>query len=148
MKSLRTCLCGSLVALAVALAPTSSEAANVRLTLGGDYHMNSGALFNLMLGVDVPVVGPLSLGGRFGVLLATANNALGVPLDLVLRANFRDVPIYIEGLVGPWLVFQGDVFRGHGAFGFGFQGRGLSLGIEVGWLDPSAHIGLRLGWRF
>jgi hypothetical protein len=145
MKVLRLCCLGALVSV---LVPTSSEAAtNIRLGLGADYWLEKTATFQFTLGVDTPLAGPLTIGGRFGALLVTAPNTLGIPLDLVLHANLnRDV--YIEGLVGPWILFQGDTFRAHGAFGFGLQGRALSFGVEVGYLSPKPTVGLRLGYRF
>ena len=57
--------------------------------------------------------------------------------------------VYVEGLVGPWILLdRGDALRGHAAFGFGLLGRSMTLGLEVGYLDPSAMLGLRLGFRF
>jgi hypothetical protein len=148
MKLLRPFLGGLLLALAVGLAPARSEAAIVRLHAGADYQLDTTPLFLLALGVETPLAGPLSIGGRFGALIATRPNDLGAPIDLVLRLRFGRTPIYVEGTAGPWIFFGGDTFRGHGAFGFGFQGRSISLGLEVGWLDPKALIGARLGWRF
>jgi hypothetical protein len=87
----------------------------------------------------------LSLGGRFGALLATGPTRLGVPLDLRLRARLGRV--YLDGLVGPWLVFDdGDVLRFHAGVGFGLLTRSFSFGLEVGWLDPTPMIGVRLAF--
>jgi len=147
MQMLRPFL-GGLLALAVFLAPSRSDAADVRLTLGADYQLNTTPFFHVTGAVDFAFIGPVSLGGRFGALLATQPNSLGIPLDLSLRVTPRRTPIYLEALVGPWIFLEGDTFRAHGAFGFGFQGSSLSLGIEVGWLQPRPHVGLRLGWRF
>jgi len=148
MKRLLRPFLGSLLALAVFLAPARSEAVDFRLALGGDYQIDTGALFHLTGAVDFVFVGPLAIGTRFGVLLATPPNTLGIPLDLNLRFKPRRVPIYLELLGGPWLFFEGDVFRAHAAFGFGYQGRSIYFGLEVGYLEPKPHIGLRLGWRF
>ncbi len=148
MKQLLRPFLGGLLALAVFLAPERSEAADFRLTLGGDYHIDNGAFFSVTGAVDFVFFGPLSVGTRFGALLATQPNTLGIPLDLDLRIRPRRVPLYVELLVGPWIYFEGDVFRAHGAFGFGYQGRSVSFGLEIGYLEPKPHIGLRLGWRF
>lgn len=148
MKQLLRPFLGGLLALAVFLAPERSEAADFRLNLGADYQIDSGAFFSLTGTVDFVFVGPLSIGTRFGALLATQPNTLAVPLDLSLRFNPRRTPLYLEVLGGPWIFFEGDTFRAHGAFGFGYQGRSVSFGLEIGYLEPKPHIGLRLGWRF
>lgn len=149
MNLLRSGL-GGLLVVGLLLAPTSSRAsADVRLGLGADYWLDRGAAFNFTLGVDADVVGPISVGARFGALLVTEPNTFAVPADVVLRANLgRNRRVYIEGLAGPWIFFEGETFRAHGAFGFGIQGRSVSLGLEVGYLQPKPIVGLRLGWRF
>lgn len=149
MNLLRPCL-GGLLGLGLLLAPASSQAANadVRLGLGADYWIDSSAAFNLTLGVTADVIGPIAIGGRFGAVLFTEGNTLGVPLDFTLRANVAKGRVYIEGLAGPWVFFEGDTFRAHAAFGFGVQGKSVSLGLEVGYLDPDPIIGAKLGWRF
>jgi hypothetical protein len=149
MKHLLRSFIGGLFALAVILAPERSEAkTDFRLTLGGDYQVDNGAFFHLTGAVDFIFVGPLSIGARFGALLATRPNSLGVPLDLDLRFSPGGTPIYLEALLGPWIFFEGDVLRAHGAFGFGYQGRSISFGLEIGYLEPRPHVGLRVGWRF
>jgi hypothetical protein len=148
MKQLLRPFLGGLLALAVCLAPDRSEAADFRLTLGGDYQIDNGAFFHLTGAVDFVFVGPLSIGTRFGALLATQPNTLGIPLDLDLRIHPGRTPLYLELLGGPWIFFEGDTFRAHAAFGFGYQARSVSFGLEVGYLEPKPHIGLRLGWRF
>lgn len=132
--------------LALGLLVSRPADASVRVNLGGDYWAEHSALFHLTLGADTRLAGPLSIGARFGALLATEGNTFGVPIDAVLRANFDQ--LYIEGIAGPWVFFSGDVFRGHGALGFGIQGSGVSFGLEVGYLAPSPHVGTRLGFRF
>lgn len=148
MKQLLRPFLGGLLALAVFLAPERSEAADFRLTLGADYQIDNGAFFHVTGAVDFVFIGPLSIGTRFGALLATQPNTLGIPLDLDLRFTPARTPIYVEVLGGPWIFFEGDTFRAHGAFGFGYQGRSVNFGLEVGYLEPKPHIGLRLGWRF
>ncbi|XXF77977.1 hypothetical protein P2318_33740 [Myxococcaceae bacterium GXIMD 01537] len=148
MNLLRPCL-GGLLGLGLLLAPDSSQAAaGVRLNIGADYWLEHSAAFNLTLGVDADVVGPIAIGARFGALLVTEPNTFGVPLDIILRANVADRRVYIEAMAGPWVFFEGDALRTHAAFGFGVQGRRVSLGIEVGYLEPEPVIGLRLGYRF
>ena len=148
MKALlRPCL-GGVLAAGLWLAPSPAEAAtSLRLGLGADYWFVESATFQFTLGVETNLDGPFYIGGRFGALLVPSGNTLGVPIGLVVRANLPR-HLYLEGLVGPWLFFEGDAFRAHGAFGFGLQGRELSFGVEVGYLSPEPTIGLRLGYRF
>jgi hypothetical protein len=148
MKLLRPCI-GGLFAVGLFFAPTTSEAAAVRVGLGADYWIDESAAFNFTLGVEGRIAGPLSVGARFGAALITDGNDVGIPLDIILRANLARNRVYIEGMAGPWIVFgRGDEFRAHAAFGFGIQGQAASIGIEVGYLDPSPIIGLRLGYKF
>lgn len=137
-----------LVALAALLAPLRSEAVEVRLGLGGHYWVDHGALFDLNLNLATPVVGPLSIGGRFGLLLETGSNTVGLPLDILLRLRLGRTPLYLEGTFGPWIFFAGDAFRGHAALGFGAQVNSLTIGLEAGVLGSDALLGLRLGLRF
>ena len=147
MNLLRPCL-GGLLGLGLLLAPSSSQAADIRMGLGADYWLDRSAAFSFTLGVDAEVVGPITIGARFGALLVTNGNTLAVPADLVLRANIANRRVYIEAMAGPWIFFEGDTFHAHGAFGFGIQGKSVSLGLEVGYLEPEPVVGVRLGWRF
>lgn len=132
-------------ALIVALAPSTSRAA-VRLGLGADWWVDHGGVFELTLGVSTPLARNISIGGRFGGLFTTTATTFGVPLDLQLRVNLGRV--YIEGLAGPWIFFGGDVLRGHVGVGFGIHARAVTFGLELGYLSPSPHAGLRLSWNF
>ena len=148
MKQLSRPFLGALLALAVLLVSGRSEAAHLRLNLGADYHVNHGALFSATGAVDFVLTGPLSIGPRVGLALSSLDNAAGLPLDLNLRLSPQSAPMYVELLVGPWLFFQGDTVRAHAAFGIGYQGRSFGIGLEVGYLEPAPHVGLRVGWRF
>jgi hypothetical protein len=147
MKLLRPFL-GGLLAVGLFLVPSSSEAASVRLGLGADYWFDEKAAFQLNLGVETHLAGPLHLGGRFGVALLTEPSTLAIPIDLVLRADIAR-QFYIEGLVGPWIVIdRGETLRAHAAFGFGIKSGALSFGLEVGYASPEPIAGVRLGYRF
>ena len=148
MKQLPLPLLGALLALGVVLAPNRSEAVPIRLTLGADYHINRGALFDVFGAVDFNISGPLSVGPRVGLLVTSVDNGFGIPLDLNLRLSPRSAPVYVDLLLGPWLFFQGDSLRAHAALGFGYQGHSFGIGLEVGYLEPAPHVGLRAGWRF
>src|SRR5574337_900986 len=98
------------------------------------------------LGPEAHLVRHVTLGARFGAILLADPSRVGAALDGRLR--IRGSQVYAEGLVGPWLVFRdgGDRLRMHAAFGFGLLARSLSFGIEVGWLDPTSMIGVRLAF--
>ncbi|MCP3104027.1 hypothetical protein LZ198_34650 [Myxococcus sp. K15C18031901] len=148
MKPLRPSL-GVLLAVAFAAAPLTSEAANVRLGLGADYWIDESAAFNFTLAVEGKIAGPIFVGARFGASLITDGNDLGIPLDLLIRANIASARVYVEAMAGPWIVLdRGDALRAHAAFGFGLQGKAASIGVEVGYLDPNPIIGLKFGYRF
>lgn len=135
--------------LGVLALPSRAEAADVRVGLGADYWAPGRGLMHLTLGVDGAIARYIRVGGRFGALATTGPTNFGAPIDLTIRAELARKKVYIEGLVGPWLLFgAGDSFlRLHGGLGFGLQSGGLSFGLEVGWLDPRPHAGLRLGFR-
>ena len=134
------------LALVLALWPAPA-AASVELGLGADYWVSpESGEFQLTLAVDTPLAKSLTIGGRFGALILTSPNEFGVPVDLRLRVKLHRV--YFDFLVGPWFIFdEPDPVRAHVAFGFGLLASGLTFGLEVGWLDPSSLIGLRLGFR-
>jgi hypothetical protein len=147
MKTLRPCL-GGLLAVGLLLLPVSSQAANIRLGLGADYWFDQGAAFQLNLGVETHLTGPLHLGGRFGIAFLTDPSTLGIPIDLVLRFDLTR-RFYLEGLVGPWIVIDsGETLRAHAAFGFGIRSGALTFGLEVGYASPEPILGVRLGYRF
>jgi hypothetical protein len=141
-------------ALSAALAATPSQA-GVRLELGADWaYYYYGGTFELMLGVYGPLARNIQIGGRFGGLVAAYGSAFGTygsfgaPIDLELRANVGDGRVYLGGLVGPWLMFDGGFpIRFHGAFEFGLNAGGLSIGLELGYLTYSPIAGLRLSFR-
>jgi hypothetical protein len=134
------------LALCAALWAAPSQAADLRLGLMGDYWTApSAGLFGLNFAVTAPIVRRLAVGGRFGAIFVTPAPIVGIPADFLLRVNVDQ--LYLEGLVGPWILFTGAPLRAHAGFGFGLQTRSLSVGLEVGYLQPSAHVGLRFGFR-
>ncbi len=125
-------------------APAVARAETVRLGLGASYWFEQSGIFDLTLGLSTRVARHVSVGGRFGAALVTSPSTAAIPLDLVLRGDFRRV--YVEGLAGPWIFFKGDAVRAHVAGGLGLRARNISAGIEVGYLDPNAILGLRLAF--
>jgi hypothetical protein len=121
-----------------------SARASTALGIGADYWVDQGGAFELTLAADTHLARRLTLGGRFGVMMATGPNNVGAPIDLRLRLRVQRV--YVEGLAGPWIIFRPDPLRAHAAFGFGLAASEVQLGLEVGWLDPGPLIGLRLGF--
>jgi hypothetical protein len=135
----------SLALATAALLVATPAAASVRLGLGADYWLAQGAEFNLTLAIDTPLARNIHIGGRFGALVTAGPNNFGVPIDLELRAYLGR--IYVEGLVGPWLMFGGDFLRAHAAFGFGLLAGQFSFGLEIGYLSPAAIGGLKVAFR-
>ena len=96
---------------------------------------------DLSFAVDTPLASFLAVGGRFGVLLASAGPRVGVPLDLLLRIRIAS-PLSIEVTGGPWIMFDsGDSLRAHFGFGVAIHSGSISFGPEVGYLEPDAMIG-------
>ena len=129
-----------------ALAAARPAAASTSLGLGADYLVDpqSGEL-QLTLAADTKLVRHATIGVRFGAMYLSDPGRFGVPIDGRLR--IRGDRLYAEGLVGPWLVFDsGDTVRLHAAFGFGILTRSLSFGVEVGWMDPTSMVGVRVAF--
>ena len=120
--------------------------ASVNLGLGADWIEGGSNDLNLTLGADSFIARRLSLGGRAGVAFFEDGHHVGIPIDFRLKLHIQR--IYFEGLVGPWfLIHSGDLFRLHGAFGFGLESGSLSFGLEVGTLARAIMLGLRLSFR-
>jgi hypothetical protein len=130
--------------LLTALGWSAPASAAARLGFGADWLVEPGdGALQLTLAGDTPLAKGLTGGGRIGVLLVTGPSRLGVPLDATLR--LRTGRFYVEGLVGPWIFFDGpETVRLHAAIGFGLVAKGLQVGLEVGYLDPTSTLGVRL----
>ena len=134
----------ALALAAAALLVSSPAKAAVRLGLGADYWVGYGGLFNLTLGVDTRLARNILIGGRFGAL-ATTDPVFGVPLDFEFRVDLGR--IYLNALVGPWIMFGDSRILAHAAIGFGLESGPISFGLEVGYLTPTPMAGLRLAFR-
>jgi hypothetical protein len=151
MHAFRIALALSALALLLAASPAEARrggrrarSANVALGLGADYILDPelGEL-QVTFALETPVARGLTVGARFGGLLT--EDDVGAPIDFRLR--LRTHGLYIDGLVGPWLVFDsGDTVRFHGALGFGLLSGSMSFGAEVGALGDSGIVGLRLAF--
>jgi hypothetical protein len=120
--------------------------ASVNLGLGADWIQHGNGEFNLTLGADSFIARRLSIGGRAGVAFFNDGHDLGIPIDFLLKIHVQR--IYFEGLVGPWiLINSSDRFVFHAAFGFGIESGDIDFGLEVGSLDQSTLLGLRLAFR-
>lgn len=140
----------ALSSLALLLAASPAEArrgggARVALGLGADYLLDPEiGEFQLTLALETPIARGLTAGAKFGALM-TSKEDVGAPIDFRLR--LRTHGLYVDGLVGPWIFFDGgDALELHAGFGFGLLSGGTSLGLEVGWLDGSGMVGLRLAF--
>jgi len=120
--------------------------ASVNLGLGADWIEGGVGELNLTLGADAYLARSFSIGGRGGVAFFDDSHHLGIPIDFRFRLHVQR--IYFEGLVGPWmLIDSGDLFRFHGAFGFGIESGRVAFGLEVGRLGRATLLGLRLAFR-
>jgi hypothetical protein len=140
-------LAASAVVLAT-LAWARPAEAGVALGLGADYLLDpaAGAL-ELTLAAESRFGRHVRLGARFGAMLLSGPSRIGVPIDARLRIRVQR--IYVEGLVGPWIVFDdADALKLHAGIGFGVFSRGVQLGLELGYLDPTAMIGVRVAFPF
>ena len=157
MRPLRIALSLSALALLLTASPaearragqaarTHSRSTNVTLGLGADYLVDPEVgEFQLTLALETPIARGLTAGARFGVLMTSEPTKVGAPIDFRLR--LRTHGLYVDGLIGPWLIFDsGDTLRFHGGIGFGILTGSMSLGLEVGFLDRSGMIGLRLAF--
>jgi hypothetical protein len=141
------------IALSVLLAAVPAHATAIDLGLGADWWLfdrgyGGRGMFELTLGLRGQLARHIQLGGRFGGLLASPLNYVGAPIDLQLRANVANGRVYLDGLVGPWILFNSSYpLRFHAAFGFGLQASWVTFGFEMGWLDPSALVGIRVAFR-
>ncbi len=125
-------------------AAPAKAVAHLEAGLGASYWFDRTGVFDLNLAVRGGIARHLSLGGRFGALIATPST-VGVPLDLQLRANVGRA--YLEGMAGPWILFgTGTPVRAHAAFGFGLLAGFVNLGLEVGWLQSAPMLGFRLAF--
>ncbi len=117
--------------------------------LGADYLPDDDAgSFMGTVAVDTPIAQHLTMGGRFGLALESDPSRFAVPLDARLRFKLRR--FYMDGLAGGWLFFKGeDHFRFHAGVGAGFLlSRTVRIGAELGYLDPSMMIGVRIAFAF
>jgi hypothetical protein len=144
MRSFRILILAT--AAAGALLWARPAVADVELGLGADWLASPGnGAFQVTLAGDQRLSRHLSWGGRIGLLVLTDPSRFGVPIDALLRGHFGR--IYVEGMVGPWIVFNDhEALRFHGAIGFGLETRSVRIGLEVGYLDPTSVVGLRLAF--
>jgi hypothetical protein len=151
MRSIRIALALSAIAALLAASPAEARrggrgarSTHVALGLGADYILDPEVgEFQLTFAIETPIASGLTVGARFGGLLT--EDDVGAPIDFRLR--LRTHGLYIDGLVGPWLLFDsGDTVRFHGALGFGLLAGSMSFGAEVGALGDSGILGLRLAF--
>jgi len=145
MRSNRLLLAAAAAALLAAARPAEAGTA---VGLGADYLTDpSAGTLQLTLAADTGLARNLTAGVRIGVLFGTEGIGPAVPIDARLRFYVKG--LYVDGLVGPWIFFGDDqAVRLHAAIGFGIARRGWQLGLEVGYVDPSAAVGVRVAWPF
>ncbi len=147
MSMVRTLACALLGALLLSASPALAMGAEAGL--GADFLVDDNAGdFLATVAFDTPIARHVTLGGRFGAVLESSPSRFGIPADARLRLRIRRA--YVEGLAGAWLFFKGDDhLRFHAAAGAGLMlARDVSMGAEIGYLDPSSMIGLRIAFGF
>ncbi len=143
MTPLRAVLAAATLAALAAARPAEASTA---LGLGADYLVDpdQGEL-QLTLAAETRLMKHVTLGVRLGASYYGGTHEFGVPIDGRLR--IRTSGLYIDGLVGPWLVFDsGDTVRLHAAVGFGILTRSLSFGLEVGYVEDTSMVGVRVAF--
>jgi len=131
---------------ALALAPRAAEAQEFDLGAGADYWTASPGMAIFSFGLDAlwRVDPAFQLGVKPGFFLTTSSSTTaGIPLDFKVRLTAGSV--YVDGFVGPWFFFQGDVVRVHVGMGAGLRFGRLLVGGEVSYLNPGATFGGRIG---
>lgn len=136
-----------LILVAASVAAPRPAHAEARLELGGAYWLDRGGVFDVDLALTTPVARSISVGGRLGAVLTTDPTHGGIPLDLMVRIDVLR-PVFFEVLGGPWLLFDsGETVRGHFAVAIGTSAGSVTFAAEVGYLDPAAVFGAKLGFR-
>ena len=120
--------------------------AGLGLDLGVDYSVRDGMLLSTYLRGGGAVNDSVSAGLRFGIMATDGLALHALPLDLFVRGHFGGA--YVEGLVGPYWMTRARDFDAHLALGAGADLGGMSLGVELGWLNPSPMIGARASFGF
>lgn len=136
-----------LLTLCTALfAAPAAHAMSLGLGLGGGYWFAGSPEFDFHISARERLGEHVSAGLRAGVLFNTASPAVvGAPIDVVVR--FHITRLYIDGFGGPTFLFGGNTFlAGRAGIGIGLWAKHFSVGVEVGWLQPSAFMLLRLGF--
>ena len=139
------CRLRSLLSAILLVSSPLAAAPSLRLGFGADYWFDRAGQFSATLGVLGRLTREVAAGVRVGALINTSPTTAGIPIDLPLRVSLSH--LYLEGTAGPWILFTDSPVRAHAAFGFGLQSGSISFGLELGWLDPAALLGARLGIR-
>jgi hypothetical protein len=147
MSLARLAACALVAAALVASRP--ARAAETELGVGADWLVDDNATDVLAtLAVSTRIAPRVSVGARFGAALVNDPTRLAIPIDA--RVRLRLIKAYVEGLAGVWLLTKEDKHvRLHVAAGAGLRlVPKISVGLEVGYLDPTSMIGARLAVAF
>lgn len=137
---------GACTAIAIALAAAEAHARTIRLEVGAHYGDTHRWLFDADIGLEFPIVTPISVGLRFGGFVTTSER-FGVPVDFLVRAYFAHL-LYLELLGGPWIFIEDKDVLAHFGLGFGLQSEEISFGPELSVLGSEGMIGMKLAFRF
>ncbi len=142
------------VALALALTcplltSTPARAVGLGVDVGAGTWLLEGLQGDLHLRIYQPFLEVLSVAVRPGVVLTLNEpvSRVGFPLDLTARLTLAF--FYVEALGGLyWIPSSIDPLRAHVAGGLGFQIWKFTVGVEVGYLQPSINALARVGFTF
>ena len=138
------------MALAVAvLLPTRANAIGLGVDVGAGAWVLEGLQADVHLRVVHEFFDTLKVGVRpgLGLTLYQPTSRLMVPLDAFVKLRLSI--LYLEALGGVyWIPSHLDPIRAHLAGGIGLQIWKFSVGVEVGYLEPSLNILGRVGFTF
>ena len=133
-------------ALCLAPRPASAQEFDLTATAGVWTAGPSYGLFTFGLDALWKVAPGFQLGFKPGFLLTTSGDIpAGIPLDGKARLNVG--PVYVDGFVGPWFFFKGDVVRFHAGMGAGVRLGRFMVGGEVAYLHDGATFSGLIGFQ-
>ena len=138
------------LALLLALAlPAPAQAIGLGVDVGAGAWLLEGLQADVHLRVEHEFFDMLKVGVRPGLayLHYEPTPRLAIPLDAFVKLKLAI--LYVEALGGMyWIPSHVDPVRAHVAGGLGVQIWKFSIGIEVGYLQPSINILGRVGFTF
>ncbi len=130
---LRAAVLASLVVL-----PSAAQAAGLAIEAAGGAWFDHTPQFDITARVGQMLGQHVGIGLRAGAFINTASSSqLGAQLDVGFRFHINR--LWLEPAGGAWFIFGDPAFiRAHVGLGIGLVvGKGFSISMEAGWLQPS-----------